>query len=343
MAGRLTRLRTAWTTRIRTLSWPCGTQATASKKTVLFYRDFRGFTGGHLKVWHYFNHVQHATGYRPLIAFSADTLWDSTNPWRPMRDEALPAWNPEQADILFLAGMDWTILSETQRCSFPKPVINLIQHVRHADPDQPLYQYLTHRAIRICVSEPVAEALQATRRVNGPLFTIPNGIEPVEQSLPVRLREARDLDVLIVGIKQPALAATLDSALKTTNLRVRTLTEPVPRPAFLESLRHAEIAVFLPHATEGFYLPALEGMALETLIICPDCIGNRTFCWPGVNCLQPAYRMESLLQAIQQALRLSPQERQALLKAGRQTAQRHSLEKERQSFLEILRQVDRLW
>ena len=86
-----------------------------------------------------------------------------------MRGQALAAWSAERADMLFLGGMDWAVLSEAQRRSPPKPVINLIQHVRHANPNESLYQYLSYRAIRICVSAPVADALTATGRVNGPL------------------------------------------------------------------------------------------------------------------------------------------------------------------------------
>lgn len=333
----LTRLRDAWRTRIHAMN-----SAKIPKRTVLFYRDFRGFTGGHLKVWHYFNHVMHSIHHQPRIAFSADTVWDPTNPWLAVRDQALATWDPEPVDILFLAGMDWSMLSEAQRRSPPKPVINLIQHVRHADPHQPLYAYLPYRAVRICVSKPVAEALRATQRVNGPLFTIPNGLDLAELP-PLKPWELRDLDLLIIGIKQPALAIEIHGHLKTPDQRVEALIHSIPRPAFLELLSNTKIALFLPHATEGFYLPALEGFALGTLVICPDCIGNRTFCLPGKNCLQPSYTAESLLHVIQQALRMMPQERLALLKAAQQTVQHHSLLEERQSFLELFEQIETLW
>ncbi len=317
--------------------------AIPSKQTILFYRDFRGFTGGHLKVWDYFNHVQHSAHYQALMAFSPDTLWNEVNPWWPIRDQALAQWDAESADLLFLAGMDWTILSEAERHAPPKPVINLIQHVRHADPNQPLYAYLAHRAVRICVSEPVAEALRSTKRVNGPVFTIPNGIDHTKLPLPPKPWEARDFDILIVGIKQPALAAEIRDHLQASHRqRVVALIDPLPRPAFLERLGNARIALFLPHATEGFYLPALEGFALETVVICPDCMGNRPFCLPGKTCLQPAYTIESLLDAIQQALHMTPQARQTLLTAAQRMAQHHSLLEERHAFLEILQHITTL-
>lgn len=312
------------------------------KRTVLFYRDFRGFTGGHLKVWHYFNHVLHAPGYQPQIAFSAETLWDRTNPWLPIRDQALAQWSENHADLLFLAGMDWSILSKAQRHSPPKPIINLIQHVRHSDPKEALYQYLRYRAVRICVSESVTEALQATGQVNGPLFTIPNGIDVQELPL-AKLWEERDVDILIVGIKQPTLAIEIATHLETWGQRITALTAPIPRAAFIELINNAKISLFLPHKTEGFYLPALEGFAVGTLVICPDCIGNRSFCLPSRNCLQPpSYTTESLLETLRQALHLLPKERFSLLDAARRTAQQHTLLEERQAFLKILEQIEAL-
>ena len=108
MAEFLTRLRDSWRARVHATNWMPRRTAEIPKRTVLFYRDFRGFTGGHLKVWHYFNHVRHSIRHQPLIAFSADTVWNDTNPWLPIRDQALAAWDAEQADVLFLAGMDWS-------------------------------------------------------------------------------------------------------------------------------------------------------------------------------------------------------------------------------------------
>ena len=343
MAKFLNRLRGLWQAQALAKDKMRSRSSEIPKRIVLFYRDFHGFTGGHLKVWHYFNHVRHSIHHQPLIAFSADTVWNDTNPWFPIRDQALATWNAEQADIFFLAGMDWSVLSEAQRRSPPKPIINLIQHVRHADPREPLFRFLSHRAVRICVSEPVAEALRAAKQINGPLFTIPNGMDSDELPRQLKPWETRDLDILIVGIKQPALATEILGHFKTFDQRVEALTHSIPRPAFLELLSNARIALFLPHATEGFYLPALEGFALETLVICPDCIGNRTFCLPGKNCLQPLYTIESLLDAIQQALHMTTLERLAILDAARRMAQQHSLLQERRSFLELLEQIETLW
>jgi glycosyltransferase involved in cell wall biosynthesis len=105
------------------------------------------------------------------------------------------------------------------------------------------------------------------------------------------------------------------------------------------------MTVFLPNQKEGegFYLPALEGMAVGTLVICPDCIGNPSFCLSWYNCIRPDYRVESLLNAIQQALQYPRSKIREILTQGKQTANEHNLLKERQAFLEILDNIREIW
>ena len=43
-------------------------------ETVVFHRHFERFQGGHLKVFHYFEHVRSSPSYRALIRFSSDSL-----------------------------------------------------------------------------------------------------------------------------------------------------------------------------------------------------------------------------------------------------------------------------
>ena len=89
-------------------------------------------------------------------------------------------------DVLFLAGVDWRYLNgEWPRCSGQPQDQPHVQGVRHAQRrDMELHRYLSERAIRICVSQEVADAISATGRTNGPVLTIPNGIDvaPFESS-----------------------------------------------------------------------------------------------------------------------------------------------------------------
>ena len=102
------------------------------KKIVLFYRNFQSFQGGHLKTWNYFSHLNDFDVFQPKIYFTSSSKWKE-NPWRgnctPEKE-----WHPNSADILFLAGLDWSAV-EKKDIDSEKPIINLIQHVRHADPE----------------------------------------------------------------------------------------------------------------------------------------------------------------------------------------------------------------
>src|SRR5262249_55184217 len=117
----------------------------------------------------------------------------------------------------------------------------------------------------------------------------------------------------------------------------------VPRAEYLSRLRQARVTVCLPHAAEGFYLPALEGMALGTVVVCPDFIGNPSFCLHGDNCFRPDPTLDAIAAAAETALALSPTARRAILDRARQTALDHDLAHERRAFLNLLRNVHQLW
>ena len=145
------------------------------ERSVLFVRDFRDFTGGHLKTWDYFEHVRAHPRFEAVAQFTATSRWDETNPWFGSPEHVIPQRDRFPADALFLGGMTWNLLSERQRRDSPMPILNIIQHVRHAE--APRSQWLPYRAIRICVSPEVTEAVAATGMCNGPLLTIPNAID----------------------------------------------------------------------------------------------------------------------------------------------------------------------
>ena len=334
-----------------------GAHGSDGVKPVLFYRDFQMFTGGHLKVWHYFNHVRRSGTHWPHIRFTAESVWDETNPWWPLRDEVLHSWRHIVPDVLFLEGLDWRRLGGAARERSPVPVLNLIQGVRHADPARERYSFLGYKAVRICVSEEVKQAILATDRVNGPVFVIRNGLDLPALPPP---GEA-DCDVLIAGLKNRDFGVQLRERILAaagrdgealgstrrrfgrTRLRIEVLTRELPRETFLRDLQRARVGVFLPRVSEGFYLPALEAMALGTLVVCPDVGGNRSFCLPAHNCFRPEYTLDAIARATAEALALSPQDRVAMLEKARETARDHQIERERAEFLAILRNLGDIW
>ncbi|WP_144811197.1 glycosyltransferase [Aerolutibacter ruishenii] len=302
---------------------------------MLFHRDFRGYTGGHGKVWDYFNHAL-ALGWDAQVYLTADSLCDASNPWMETPERIVRAWQPGEADIVFLAGMDWQALPAGSDSSPGAPcVINLVQHVRHArpDPDLPLRDFLRRRAWRICVSTAVADAILATGEVNGPVRTIPAGL-----ALPAVAQASGSRSGVFIGaLKQPALGAALQAALRERGIASELSDGWLPRPRFLAALAGARVAVLLPHATEGFFLPGLEAMALGCPVVMPPCGGSGEYARDGVNCLMPPADVPALVTAVERLL--SDRDSQSLVAAGRATAARHSLAAEREAFGHLLDEV----
>ena len=320
-------------------------------RTVWFYRDYQGLTGGHLKHSHYFDHVLRTPGFTPKITFGGEPLDESharerRRLWPAGGDGAVARWEPGRRDVLFLAGVDWRYLAGSGLESLPNPRINLVQGVLHADEGTELHRYLAERAIRICVSPEVADAISATGRTRGPVLTIPNGIDltpadPAGGSL-AAIR-ARPRPITIVGYKRPELARALSRRLDEERIAHPPATEFIERRRFLDLLAESRVAVCLPLAEEGFYLPALEAMAAGCLVVTLDCIGNRGFCRHGGSCLIAEPSLESLYSAVRIALDMRAPECERLLQGARDTVAGHSLEAERKRFQAVLSDVDRLW
>ena len=247
--------------------------------------------------------------------------------------------------MLFLGGRDWETLPAAERDHFRRPVINLIQHVHHADPGHPLFAFLRHRAIRICVSDEVRAAIEATGQVNGPTSRFPTA--STCRSCPLRACTAT-VDWLICGLKEGRSATAKRLAKKLASAtgwgRVETLTKLLPRADFLAALAQARRVVLLPRETEGFYLPALEAMALDSLVVCPDCVGNRSFCRDGFNAVVPVgHDEESVFAAMERARCLTAGEAAVLFNNARAVAAEHTLARERAAFHELLAGVEALW
>lgn len=312
--------------------------STTKKGVIQFFRDFRGFTGGHLKVWHYFNHTLHSKTYTPRISFSSRTLWNNTNPWIRSKPSYDSYHRLDSANALFLAGLDWRNYPKNkERASLP--VINLIQHVRHADPNGELFSFLSRPAIRICVSEPVTQAILNTGQVAGPVLTIPNGID-----VPNHLACKKSVEkILILGLKNPEAAARIDSIMSKNNVPTHCVTSFMPRDQYLQLISDFSFAVFLPHHEEGFYLPALEAMSLGRIVICPDCVGNREYGDDKVNGFFPRYTVEHIVDAIFAALRTPSEIRVSMEERAKISASKFSLQSEQRSYLEVLDQLTFFW
>ncbi len=310
-------------------------------RTVLFYRNFKKFHGGHLKVWDYFNHVRASPQHTPRIAFTPQTSWDESNPWAADGALVVEDAGSVHPDIFFLAGRDWEMAEEHPDFSPDVPVINFLQHVRHADPESSRHGFLRRKAIRICVSEVVADAVRETGLTEGPVLATPNSVDL--DRLPAPGEREQDIDVLIAGLKRPARARKLEARLEAPGRRIVLLRELLPREEYLNHVQRARVTVFLPNDTEGFYLPPLEGMAMGTLVVCPEHDGEHAIYRHGENCFRPAYELDELAVAAEAALALDTERTRAMRAAARKTAEGRSMQVERATFLEILNNVDELW
>ena len=298
---------------------------------MLFVRDFAVFTGGHLKVFHYFRHVSRSGRVLPQIFMTQQSLRNESNPWiaSGITESRLSA----HANSYFLGGLDWDLLDAAGIVPSGQPVINLIQHVRHCDREDPRYRFLSRPAIRVCVSPEVASAISSTGCVNGPVICIPNGIDLEELNALRNLPKRHD--AFIGGLKNQTIALQICDGLKTAGLDVDICTEHIPRWEYLRRIAAARIAILLPNATEGFFLPAIEAMGLGTAVIVPDSIGNRSFCRHEFSCIMPPYHAESMIDAARQ-LAADPQWQIQLSAGGLTMAVKYGLDAEYDRFISLL-------
>ena len=322
------------------------------ERTVWFHRAFNGVTGGEVKHSHYFDHTRRMPGFFPRVAFTGGSLEGALerqrrNLWPTGNMDDGSGWAPVAGDVLFVAGQDWRYLNAMVLDGVNYPRINLVQHVRHANPHTELWSYLPMRAIRICVSAEVAEAIAATGRPRGPIITIPNAtdLRPWDWDDPTARSAwtSRPRRVVVVGYKRPELAMALSRCLTEQAIEHDVVIGFLHRDAFLGLLAMTQVAVCLPHPTEGFYLPALEAMALGCVVVTLDAVGNRGFCRDGENCVLARPDAESLASAVARSLRFSDGARESLLARSAETVADHALEVERERFHAVLGDVDRLW
>lgn len=326
-------------------------------RRVLFYRYWDqysgGTNGGQLKVRDAFDHLKSSSRYNPCVFFDPRTIWydNPGNHWLDLKDQGLRNWEINQDDILLLSGKDWAFLPEDFRCNPKVPIVNIAQprHVRLSDPRR---EYLQYPAIRIAKSSIGKEILEHFP-VNGPVFLIPDCID---HSLLPQANTRPTYKVLIVGLKNKQIALELQAKLRYYNFihpfrQIKfTVQLPPPLPTridFLHLLNNADIICFLPlpesQGYEGFYLPALEAMALKKLVICPLVIGNRDFCIPNITCIQPEYHIDALFKSILDATQMPKYQTEKIRDAAWQMSLKHDISVERELLLKLMDQVDDIW
>jgi len=306
----------------------------AKAKKVLFIRNFRSFTGGHLKVFHYFEHVLSSGFARPKVLLAPESLRDGSNVFLKYPDLVVDA--PEPHDLLFLGGMDWPAADALGLLRSHTPIMNLLQGTRHANPGDSARPWLSHFATRICGSEEIAQAIVATNLANGPIHTITHGIDSLEH---LRLRpDERTIDVVVAGFKDAKLAGKIGAGLQAAGVSFEVLTNYLSRNDYLDRIRQARVAVLLPRKQEGSFILSLEAMALDVAVVCPSVPGVQSFCHHEKTALLTERDADALVRA---ALRLlADRELYSRLRVnGREVAGTFTLQREQAAFLPLLAQA----
>ncbi len=316
------------------------------ERKVWFYRDYDVFSGGHLIHSQYFSATQLAPGFCANITFSDRSLSDRNRVWLSGGHQRYQIWVPQKDDVFFIAGLDWIYLRQHDFQVLKNPKINLIQHVRHAYPDDPRRPFLKEKAIRVCVAPEVAAAISSTREVNGPVYVVENGLDIDVLPEPTFLKKIASRvteKIVIVGYKRVAFARELSRKMLAEGIAHQLMVEQIPRDDFMSLLDEATCVIFCPSPTEGFYLPALEAMAKAVLVIVPDVEGNRGFCKDGHNCFFPDYSLKAMFAAVQKAVACDDLLKARMLKSARLQAESCGSKKMLDGYLSILRNVDQIW
>lgn len=296
---------------------------------MLFVRRFDGRVfGGHLKVFDYMRHVAASDAYSPALYVTPESS--------PLGDNVVGSVIPRttslhDADAYFIAGIDWRVLDEAGIFPTAKPVVNLIQGFAHVRSGNPRRSFLSRPALRICVSKPLYDAVVETGLANGPITCIENATDVP----PSTCEKEPGAPVFIAGSKNPIVALEIERLLNERGIAVDTQVSALDRREFLGRLRATEIAVLLPHEDDGFFLPALEAMALGCAVVVPHVSGIRSYCRDEETALTPPYNPQSLAEA---TLRLhrDAELRARLCANAIRTAAFYSLERERCELLQFL-------
>ena len=298
---------------------------------MLFVRTYHGMLGGHLKVFDYMHHVRALGAFEPVLYLTPNST-QSPREWLPSGTAILD--RPVDAHAYFVAGFNWNLLDEAGVDLSGKPVVNLLQGLRHGIAGDPRTAFLSRPALRICVSPPVERAVRATGLANGPIATIRNGIDTAQ--LAAFGASARDPRVFIAGIKDPDAARQIAAALQSRGVPYDLCVESLPREPFLRRMAACRVALTLPDPHEGFFLPPLEAMAMGCAVVLPHCPGASSYCIDGQTCLSPPPGIEAAANAA--ALLHEDAALRERLRAGAADAvRRHSLENERAEFGAALR------
>lgn len=301
------------------------------RQTMLFIRDYNRMLGGHLKVFDYANHVAASGLFDPVLYLTPESTAQPPSALLP--SEIRIVRDVVSADAYFVAGFNWEILDQAGVHLGNRPVVNLIQGLRHGLLGDARSRYLMRPALRIGVSTAATNAVAAIG-VNGPLVTIRNGVDTIAIERFGTVPKSND--VFIAATKNGEMGRAIAAELEDAGVGVDLACELLPRELFLRRMGRCSVALLLPHPYEGFFLPALEAMVLGCAVVIPAIDGISDFCANGSTCRSTAYEPGALTQAAIEVIRDAALA-ERLRTAARTVAAEYSLGRERREFHAVLK------
>jgi len=314
-------------------------------KSILFVMPMSSVGGGNVKILHYLSHAQ-SFGLKVGLWVTGD---NGNVDWTPQEVSKIHIHTPTTLDtwdtIFFTWPLDWQKIENlTSRLLPEKKFIHIIQHIRHVNPD-----FLNGYALdllkrknfsRICVSPEVSKAIAPHVTNYSLTCTIPNVID-TKLFYPTNHRKTspHKLKVLYANWKNTFGNQIRDhwKSMNTPhNITFESIDQLISQNTLADRMRNTDIFIGTPNPMEGFYLAPLEAMASAVAVICPDVIGNRSFCIPNVTCLMPTYNdIDEHIQALRKLVEHGKL-RKKIAHNGYRQAQARQWWDERDDFLKFL-------
>lgn len=123
--------------------------------------------------------------------------------------------------------------------------------------------------------------------------------------------------------------------------RVKVLDIPKDRPEMLSAVLQESLCLVQPSLYEGFGLPVLEAMQAGTVVVSTD--GGSLPEVAGTAALLCEPKINSLTQALKEAISLDPSERKERILAGKKNLKRFSWERTAQQTYQAYKEAQEIW
>ncbi|MGI9608341.1 MAG: glycosyltransferase [Acidimicrobiales bacterium] len=316
-----------------------------------------GPVGGVIKIFDYLHHTLQ-------IGFDRAIAWGPPlpGPEAPIRDHAAyrRAHDDPRIEFRLLKDLElpesaWVLFSEPSQHpdieealpdgSNRQRVIHLVQNTRHANPHWHLgFPYLLlHRPLtRIHVTHEVAEAVTPVVNTRFPSTTIVEGHDWPFFSTPSTRDPEGPLRVGYTTWKSTIGDEVADALQDDSRFSFDAIRSPATWIEIRELYHRSDVWLCSPGPEEGFYLPGLEAMAANLIVVSPFVGGNRAYLIDEENCLRTEFEDPSSHVRALKRLADDPELGDRLRAGGHAATARHTLERERAEFGEFIAKMAEL-